>query len=335
MTPAAAAQHSAVIFGCAGLDLTPAEAALFKRCQPWGFILFGRNVGDRDQMSRLIADLRDAVGWHAPVMIDQEGGRVARMAPPQWRGFPPALDQATAAQAERAFWVRGRAIALDLAEVGIDVNCAPLADIALPETHPVLRNRCYGLDGDTVARHARAMAQGMLAGGVLPVLKHLPGYGRGTVDSHLDVPRVSSDEATLRATDFAPFVTLRDMAMGMTAHLVYEAFDPDRPATVSPIMMKVIREEIGFEGLLMTDDISMQALSGGLVARSLAALDAGCDLILHCNGDLSEMTSLADALPNMTHSARRRADRALAQRHAPDPVDIAALDAERMALQPA
>lgn len=335
MTSGAPAQHRAVIFGCAGLDLTPAEASLFKRCQPWGFILFGRNVGDRDQMKRLICDLRDAVGWQAPVMIDQEGGRVARMTSPAWRGFPPALDQAATAQAERAFWVRGRAIALDLAEVGLDVNCAPLADIALPETHAVLRNRCYGLDGDTVARHARAMAQGMLAGGVLPVLKHLPGYGRGTVDSHLDLPRVSSDAATLRGTDFAPFVALCDMAMGMTAHLVYEAFDPDLPATVSPTMMKIIREEIGFEGLLMTDDISMQALSGGLQERSLAALDAGCDLVLHCNGDLSEMTALTQALPSMTETAARRAKAALAQRHPPDPVDIAALDAERMALQPA
>lgn len=322
----------AAIFGCAGPELTTEEAAFFGEANPWGFILFARNVVDRAQLLRLTSDLRAAVGWHAPILIDQEGGRVARMAPPDWRGFPPALEQAGST---RAFWVRGRAIALDLAEIGIDVNCAPLADIALPETHPVLRNRCYGRDVETVVRNARAMAEGMLAGGVLPVLKHLPGYGRGTVDSHKDLPRVGADAATLRATDFAPFVALKDMAMGMTAHLVYEAFDAERPATVSPVMMELIRDEIGFDGLLMTDDISMEALSGTIVDRGQASLAAGCDLVLHCNGDLEEMRALAAALPEMTPVAISRAERALAQRQVPEPVDIPALDAERSALFPA
>ncbi|WP_424970347.1 glycoside hydrolase family 3 N-terminal domain-containing protein [Dinoroseobacter sp. S76] len=334
MTQPGAPRPTAVIFGCAGLELTEAEAALFATCQPWGFILFARNIRDRAQIAKLTADLRAAVGWNAPIMIDQEGGRVARMAPPTWRGFPPALDQAAAPDAERAFWLRGRAIALDLAEVGIDVNCAPLADIALDETHAVLRNRCYGTDVAEVVANARAMAEGMRAGGVLPVLKHLPGYGRGTVDSHLDLPRVSADAADLRATDFAPFVALNDMEMGMTAHLVFEAFDAERPATVSPIMMDLIRNEIGFDGLLMTDDISMEALSGDLPWRALAALEAGCDLVLHCNGDLAEMVRLHKALPPMTEAACRRAARALAERQPPAPVDIPALDAERMALEP-
>lgn len=322
----------AAIFGCAGPELLAEEAAFFAEANPWGFILFARNVVDRAQLARLTSDLRATVGWHAPILIDQEGGRVARMPPPDWRGFPPALEQAGSA---RAFWVRGRAIALDLAEVGIDVNCAPLADIALPETHPVLRNRCYGTGVTSVVANARAMAEGMLAGGVLPVLKHLPGYGRGTVDSHKDLPRVGADAVTLRATDFAPFVALNDMAMGMTAHLVYEAFDAARPATVSPVMMEIIRGEIGFDGLLMTDDISMEALSGTIVLRGQAALAAGCDLVLHCNGDLDEMRALAAALPEMTPMAISRAARALAQRRAPEPVDIPALDAERSALFPA
>ncbi|MDD9715436.1 glycoside hydrolase family 3 N-terminal domain-containing protein [Dinoroseobacter sp. PD6] len=319
----------AAILGCGGPVLTPEEAAFFAAANPWGFILFGRNVESRAQLARLTADLRAALGWHAPILIDQEGGRVARMAPPEWRGFPPALDQAASA---RAFWVRGRAIALDLAEVGIDVNCAPLADIALPETHPILRNRCYGTDAATVVANARAMADGLRAGGVLPILKHLPGYGRGTVDSHKALPRVAADAATLRATDFAPFVALCDMAMGMTAHLVYEAFDPDLPATVSPRMIDLIRTEIGFDGLLMTDDISMEALSGTVPERGQAALAAGCDLVLHCNGDLAEMQALAAALPPMTEAAQTRAARALAQRQTPQPVDIPALDAERNAL---
>jgi beta-N-acetylhexosaminidase len=178
------------------------------------------------------------------------------------------------------------------------------------------------------------MAEGMLAGGVLPVLKHLPGYGRGTVDSHKDLPRVAADAANLRATDFAPFVALKDMEMGMTAHLVFDAFDPDRPATVSPTMMDLIRAEIGFDGLLMTDDISMEALSGSVSERSMAALAAGCDLVLHCNGDMAEMQALAAALPPMTQAAQTRAIRALAQRQPPAPVDIQALDAERNALLP-
>ncbi len=325
----------ACIFGCAGAELTPDEARFFSEADPWGFILFARNVVDRAQLSRLTADLRASVGWQAPILIDQEGGRVARMPPPQWRGWPPPLDVAerlSLVAAERAFWLRGRGIALDLHEVGIDVNCAPMADVARPETHAVLRNRCFGSEPGQVARNARAMAEGLLAGGVLPVLKHPPGYGLGEVDSHLDLPRVGAARAVLDTIDFPPFRALSDMRMAMTAHLVYEAIDPAQPATVSPTMIRLIREDLGIGGLLMTDDISMQALSGTVVARGQAALTAGCDLVLHCNGEMTEMQALAEALPAMTVAAETRANAALAERRDPAPVDIAALDAERSAL---
>jgi beta-N-acetylhexosaminidase len=328
-------RSKACIFGCASLALDPREAEFFRDTQPWGFILFGRNVQDRAQLVRLTADLRHAVGWHAPILIDQEGGRVARMAPPTWRGWPPPLDVVEAlapVKAERSFWIRGRGIAHDLTEVGIDVNCAPVADVARPTTHAVLRNRCLGSDPDTVIRNARAMTEGLLAGGVLPIVKHPPGYGLGQVDSHLELPRVSASRTELEAVDFAPFKALANLKMAMTAHLVYEAIDPERAGTVSPAMIELIRNEIGFDGLLMTDDISMEALSGTIVERGRASLAAGCDLVLHCNGKMPEMEALAAELPDMSENAHRRADEALAQRSAPVPVDIAALDAEFSAL---
>lgn len=323
----------ALILGCAGPRLTRSEAAFFARADPWGFILFARNVSDPAQLARLTSELRAAVGRAAPILVDQEGGRVQRLRAPHWREWLPPLDQtARATDPVRAMFLRGRLIALELHGAGIDVNCAPLADIACAGTHPFLHNRCYATTPDLVTRCARAMADGLTAGGVLPVLKHIPGHGRARADSHHDLPAVATDAATLAQTDFAPFRALADLPLGMTAHLLYRALDPDRPATLSPRIVTLIRAEIGFAGLLMTDDISMQALPGSLSARAAEALAAGCDIVLHCNGDLAEMEALATVCPPLAGTALGRARAAEAARHTPQPADPAALAAEYDAL---
>jgi len=312
------ARGGATIFGCAGPALLAAERAFFRAADPFGFILFARNVEDRSQLARLTAELRDTVGRDAPVLIDQEGGRVQRLRGPVWRDWAPPLDTVLAATspkaAARALWLRARAIAAELAEVGIDTNCAPVADLVFPHTHPFLRNRCLGTDPAAVAVLARAFADGLLAGGVLPVVKHLPGHGRSGLDTHLDLPRVSAPLAELAVTDFVPFRALADLPMAMTGHLVFEALDPDRPATQSPRVIDLIRRDIGFQGLLMTDDLSMQALSGPLAERAASSLAAGVDVALHCNGDLAEMEAVAAAAGALGPLAALRADAALALR---------------------
>ncbi|AJE47401.1 beta-N-acetylhexosaminidase [Celeribacter indicus] len=319
--------QGAFILGCEGTALTAPEAAFFAQADPWGFILFSRNVSDPEQLRRLTGALREAVGREAPVLIDQEGGRVQRLRAPHWREFLPPMEQCERARdPARAMWLRGRLLAEDLHGAGIDVNCVPGLDVARAETHPFLRNRCFSEDAETVARMGRALVEGLADGGVAPVMKHLPGHGRGTLDSHRALPRVSASRADLE-TDFAPFRALRDLSMGMSAHIVMEALDPDRPATQSPEAIRVIREEIGFDGLLMTDDISMEALAGSVADRGTAALAAGCDLVLHCNGDLREMETIA-ALGEMDAAAQARADRAADSRPGYRPVDIAALEAE-------
>ncbi len=318
----------AAIFGCAGPELSADEAAFFRDADPFGFILFARNVEDPAQLRRLTADLRAAVGRDAPVLIDQEGGRVQRMRAPHWREWAPPLD--TVAQARdpvRAMWVRSRIIAHELRGVGVDANCAPCADIAGDQTHPFLKNRCYGTDPAVISEVSAAVALGHLAGGVLPVIKHLPGHGRATADTHHDLPTVTASREELAATDFAPFKALNHLPMAMTAHIIFAAYD-DKPATQSPEMIRVIREEIGFQGLLMTDDLNMQALRGTLAERTAASMAAGCDIALHCKGDMAEMLAVAGACGDQTQAIRHRAERALAQRHAPDPVDIQALEAE-------
>jgi beta-N-acetylhexosaminidase len=323
--------QGAFIFGCEGLAVTAQEKTFFRAAHPWGFILFARNVETPDQLKRLTGELRDSVGWHAPILIDQEGGRVQRLRAPYWREFHPPLDDILGARdPARAMWLRGRLIAADLAGVGIDVNCAPTLDVAGDLTHPFLRNRCYGTDPQTVARMGRAMLEGMAAGGVAAVMKHMPGHGRGTADSHKHLPRVTATRAALDV-DFAPFKALNDVSMGMSAHIVMEAIDPDFPATQSPACIDVIRTGIGFGGLLMTDDISMQALSGTVFERGQKALTAGCDMVLHCNGDLAEMQMIA-GLGALTEAAQRRADTAANSRPMAQSIDIAALDAEFQAL---
>ncbi|MFN6978640.1 MAG: glycoside hydrolase family 3 N-terminal domain-containing protein, partial [Gemmobacter sp.] len=303
--------------------------AFLREADPWGFILFARNIVDAPQLRALTDTLRGAVGRDAPIFIDQEGGRVQRLRPPLARDWPAPLDHATgAADPVRALWLRHRIIAAELRGLGIDGNCAPCCDIAGPDTHPFLRNRCLGTDAATVTRRARAAADGLLAGGVLPVVKHIPGHGRATADSHLDLPRVETPLPCLAETDFAPFAALADLPLAMTAHVVYTALDPDRAATLSPAVMAAIRGAIGFAGLVMTDDMSMQALSGDLGALTSAAIAAGCDVALHCNGRRDEMAAVVAAAGRLTPAAAARADRALAARRAPDAADLAALAAE-------
>ncbi|MCX7288828.1 MAG: beta-hexosaminidase [Rhodobacterales bacterium] len=308
------------IFGCAGPVLLPSERAFYRDADPFGFIVFARNIETPEQVSRLTADLRDAVGRDAPILVDQEGGRVQRLRAPHWQDWDPPLDTVaragSLAAAARIMRSRMAVIGAELRAVGIDANCAPVADVARPETHPFLRNRCYGTDPATVAAIARAVSEGLLSAGVLPVMKHLPGHGLSHLDTHLDLPTVDATLDDLRAVDFAPFRALADLPMAMTAHLVFAAIDPGQPATQSSRMIGLIRDEIGFQGLLMTDDLNMQALQGTLAERTTRSLAAGVDIALHCKGDLVEMQEVATAAGEMTTAARARAEAALAARPA-------------------
>lgn len=323
---------TAAIFGCLGPQLLPDEAAFFRDADPFAFIIFARNVDTPDQLYRLTSDLRASVGRNALVLVDQEGGRVQRLRSPHWREWTPPFDAIAQAPdlaaACRLMALRASLIASELRAVGIDANCAPVADIATDATHAFLRNRTYGTDAASVTAIARAVAEAYLAGGVLPVIKHLPGHGRAVGDTHLDLPTVSTDAATLRATDFAPFRALADLPMAMTAHIVFSAYDPANPATQSRTMIDVIRNDIDFQGLLMTDDLNMQALSGTLSDRTAKSMAAGCDIALHCKGDLAEMESVAAAAGPMRDGTLARAGRAIALRTPPHTIDIAALDAE-------
>jgi len=323
----------ATILGCAGQELTPSERSFFAQADPFGFILFDRNLRDAGQIRALCASLRDAVGRDAPILIDQEGGRVQRLRPPLATEWVPPLDDCTraGANAARAMHLRYRIIAAELMDLGIDANCAPMVDIATDETHEFLKNRCYGNTLRDVFHVGQAVAGGLMDGGVLPVVKHIPGHGRALLDSHLELPVVHEDAAVLRASDFAAFEALNDLPMAMTAHITYTAFD-DRPATLSPTMIDVIRNEIGFAGLLMTDDISMKALTGTLAELSRLSIDAGCDVVLHCNGDLGEMEDVAAASGTLSEAASARAEAALALRCTPEPVNLSELRAQYDAL---
>ena len=322
--------RGAAIFGCEGPVVTAQEADFFRDYDPFGFIIFARNVETPDQLRLLTMDLRIAVGRDAPILIDQEGGRVQRLRAPFWREWQPPLEtvQRAGPHAARAMALRSMIIGAELRDVGIDANCAPVADIATDATHAFLRNRCYGTDAETVTQIARAVADAHLAMGVLPVIKHLPGHGRANADTHHDLPVVSASLADLTATDFAPFRALNDLPMAMTAHIIFAAVDPAHPATQSPGMIAVIRNVIGFTGLLMTDDLNMNALAGDLADRTLRSIAAGCDIALHCKGDMAQMIAVAAAAGDMTTAARSRASAALARRARALDVDIAALEAE-------
>ena len=318
---------SAAIYGCSGHRLTEAERAFFAEVRPWGFILFRRNIDHPDQVRALTAELRDSIGNpHAPILIDQEGGRVQRMGPPHWPKYPPAEaylkatdDPVTARELVR---LGARLMAHDLKAVGVNVNCAPVLDVPVPGAHDIIGDRAWAQDPDTVAQLGRAAAEGMLAGGVLPVIKHLPGHGRAFADTHKELPTVHADLETLDAWDFAPFRALSDMPIAMTAHIVFTAIDRKRPATQSTKAIKLIRERLGFGGLLLSDDLVMNALSGTLTERAQAALRAGCDLVIHWNGDLAEMRQVADGVGVLKGKAAKRAEAALARIvREPEPLD--------------
>ncbi|WP_291731000.1 beta-N-acetylhexosaminidase [Leisingera sp. F5] len=325
--------YGATILDAEGLRLTADEKAFFRDADPFGFILFARNLDTVEQIQALCDDFREAVGRNCLITIDQEGGRVQRLRKPLARNWHPPLEhvQLAGEDAVRAMYLRYRLIAHELYTLGIDSNCAPIADVACAETHEFLKNRCYGTSADTVTRIARAVATSHLDGGVLPVLKHIPGHGRAAADSHLDLPHVASHPEMLEQIDFAAFAALNDLPLGMTAHLVYDAYD-DRPATTSPVMMRLIRERIGFNGLIMTDDISMKALQGSLAGNARASIEAGCDVVLLCNASLGERIAVAEAAGPMTEAAQTRADAALAARRAPAALDILSAERELAAL---
>lgn len=320
----------AFITGLAGHTIAGNERAFLCEASPWGLILFKRNISTPQQVIDLLRDFRDIVGWEAPVLIDQEGGRVQRLGPPHWPAYPPgarygAIYDRDPASGLAAARLAGHLIAADLMALGIDVDCLPIADVPVAGGDPVIGDRAYGTEPVKVAAIARAVAEGLLAGGVLPVLKHLPGHGRATADSHARLPVVDTDRATLEKTDFAAFAPLYDLPLGMTAHVVFSAIDAASPATTSvTIVSQVIRGFIGFKGLLMSDDVSMGALSGTIAERSHAALAAGCDVVLHCNGDLAEMMQVAGAAPELTSLAAQRAQAALAARRGREEFDVAA-----------
>lgn len=307
----------ALISGCATTVLSEDEEAWFRDARPWGLILFARNIESRDQIRHLTGRFRSLVDRAtAPVLVDQEGGRVRRLRPPLARAVPAAASiraiyDEDKEKGREAAYLSGRILAEDLRPVGINVDCVPVADVPVAGSHDIIGDRAYGADPDAVADLARQVARGVIAGGVHPVVKHVPGHGRAVVDSHKALPVVEDDIAALEASDFVPFRALADLPMAMTAHCVYSAIDGDAPATLSSTVIgEVIRGRIGFDGLLMSDDISMGALSGNVGDRSRRAIAAGCDVVLHCNGDLDEMKAVVDAVPELSDCAKRRADAA-------------------------
>jgi beta-N-acetylhexosaminidase len=325
----------AFITGVSGLELSADERQFIRAECPWGFILFKRNIDTPAQVSSLVRYLREAAGNPgAPVLIDQEGGRVQRLGPPHWPAYPPgavfgALYDIEPRLGFQAARLSSRLIAADLIDLGVTVDCLPLADVPVDGSDAVIGNRAYGTEPAKVAAIARAVTDGLVEGGVLPVLKHIPGHGRATADSHFRLPTVDTPRHELERTDFAAFQPLADLPMAMTAHVVFSALDPAHPATTSAtIINQVIRGVIGFQGLLMSDDVSMNALAGTIAERTRAIVNAGCDMVLHCNGKLDEMRDVARETPELTGEALERAKRALASRHQPQPLDRQAARAE-------
>ena len=329
----------AFVTGVSGLELNSAERDFIRAERPWGFILFKRNIDTPAQVAALVEEMRGLVGdADAPVLIDQEGGRVQRLGPPYWPVYPPGaafgalydIDPQLGLTAAR---LSSRLIAADLVDVGISADCLPLADVPIAGADAVIGNRAYGTEPGKVAAIARAVTDGLEQGGVLPILKHIPGHGRATADSHFRLPTVDTTKSELERTDFAAFQPLADLPMAMTAHVVFSALDPAHPATTSAtIIREVIRGVIGFQGLLMSDDVSMNALAGSIAERTRAIVNAGCDMVLHCNGKLDEMRDVSRETPELTGEALNRANRALASRKQPEPLDRQAARAELDAL---
>jgi beta-N-acetylhexosaminidase len=320
----------AFISGCAGLSLSDDERRLFARTRPCGLILFARNCQTQEQLRALIDSFKEAVeSDEALVLIDQEGGRVQRLRAPLWRTMPPAhcygrLYETDPEAAKRAAFAGARLIAQELRELGVNVNTVPVLDVPEKGSHEIIGDRAYSDDPDTVIALGRAVIDGCLAGGVLPVIKHVPGHGRAKADSHLALPKIDVPASELEATDFKPFHALRDAPLAMTAHVLLPAFDDRRPATTSPVIMgEVIRNRIGLKGLVMSDDLGMKALRGPFAERARDTIAAGCDVALHCSGKLPDMTEVADAVPPLEGPAAARFARARAMLHEPQPFDIA------------
>ncbi|HWY15266.1 MAG TPA: beta-N-acetylhexosaminidase [Rhizomicrobium sp.] len=322
------------IYGFSGTELTSDERRFFADAQPWGFILFGRNIADREQVRTLVQSLRECLGdERAPVMIDQEGGRVARLNPPHWIARRPAacfgaVHRSSAESAREAAYLNARLIANDVFQLGINVDCAPVLDVPVEGADAVIGDRAFAHDPAVVIDLGRATIEGMLDGGVLPVMKHIPGHGRATADTHKALPHVTVPVEVLSASDFVTFRSLNHCPMAMTAHVVFDAIDPQRPATTSPkVIRDVIRGEIGFEGLLISDDLSMNALKGPLSVRTKAALFAGCDIALHCNGSMDEMREVAAEAKPLQDLWLKRCESALAHLASPEPIDAQAAEA--------
>jgi beta-N-acetylhexosaminidase len=296
-------ESKAMILGCGGLSLTPEEKVFYKAERPWGFILFGRNISEPQQISDLVAEMRESVGWHAPVLIDQEGGRVQRIRPPIFQHYPSGqqlgdLYRQDKERGKRAAWLMSRLHAFDLSKLGINIDCLPVLDVPVEGSSNVIGNRAYGGDPTTVADMGMAAAEGLKAGGLLPVMKHMPGHGRGFADSHHELPVVDVSREELEAHDFPPFIAMKDELLAMTCHVVFTAIDPDNPATTSrKVINGLVRELIGFNGLLLSDDASMNALTGSIGERAANIIAGGCDIVLHCNGHMDEMQQVVVNVP--------------------------------------
>lgn len=330
----------ALISGCAGLELTADERSFFRDAQPWGLILFKRNIDSPEQVQKLTSDFRDTVGRrNAPVLIDQEGGRVQRLGPPNWRKYPAArrygeLFERSPLDGLRATRLVARLIAEDLLSLGINVDCIPVLDVPGEGAHEVIGNRAYAKSPEIVTILARSAMEGLMSGGVLPIIKHVPGHGRASADSHHSLPVVTATRQELEASDFTTFAAFADAPMAMTAHVVYAAYDDKEPATLSSKIIRLIRKKIGFDGLLMTDDLSMKALSGTMADRVAKASAAGCDIMLHCNGDFAEMQAVAKAAGELKGRALTRARAALRRLRKPVKFDrrVAMQETEQLLL---
>jgi len=317
------------IFGCEGISLSKQERDFFRETKPVGFILFTRNLRDKDQITQLVNALRQTVGYHALVLIDQEGGRVERLTSPIWKTWIPPLEicqKLPLGLAKEAMGIRYQLIASELIALGIDTNCVPLGDIAFAQTHPILKNRCYGTRPEVVSEVARKVADSCLTSGIYPVLKHIPGHGSTRSDSHKTLPVCNKSLEDLKANDFQVFKELNDLSLGMTAHVLYSELDAELPATLSPKIISLIREEIGFKGLLMTDDLTMSALKGDMLSRAERAFNAGCDIILHGNGNMNEMMQVAAAHHVKQPIFDTKAKQLLESRIKPLPIDVELLE---------
>jgi len=328
-------ESKSMILGCAGKSLTDAEIRFYRDERPWGFILFARNIGEAGQIRDLVASMRDSVGRpDAPVFIDQEGGRVQRLRPPLAPNYPAggalgALWRDDREAGRRAAWLMARLHAFDLSRLGITADCLPVLDVPVEGASDVIGARAYGKEPGAVIELGRASAEGLMSGGVLPVMKHIPGHGRAFADTHFALPTVDTPLPELRQHDFAPFKALNQLPMAMTAHVVYSAVDPDNPATTSAkVVNEIIRGEIGFDGLLMSDDTSMKALSGDFPTKAASILAAGCDLVLHCNGVFEEMSGIASRTTALSGKSLQRAERALTYIRNRDVADETAIRAE-------